>query len=287
MNLLEGTRLNASKLFYAAVIMVLGHCWAASALAREVTAAPLTIGESVQFSSSVLNESRQLNIYLPQSYSHNPTQTYPVIYLLDGSMDEDFLHIAGLSQFASYPWIGMLPESIVVGIANVDRKRDFTAAPNNPEDQRDFPTAGGSAKFIQMLAEEIQPLIKQRYRSNGKHTLIGQSLGGLIATEILFTRPELFDNYIVISPSLWWNQGALLNAPLPAFKQPVAVFVGVGKEGAEMENLAKQLFEKLENQASPQLQVSFQYFPKLDHGDALHLAVYAAFKQLFSAPAVH
>ncbi|WP_417762389.1 alpha/beta hydrolase [Shewanella sp.] len=279
--------MNASKLFYAAVVMVLGHCLAPLAMAQDVTFAPLNIGESVRFRSTVLKESRQLNVYLPQSYSYNSTQNYPVIYVLDGSMDEDFLHIAGLSQFASYPWIDMLPESIVVGIANVDRKRDFTATPNNSEDKRDFPTAGGSARFIQMLAEEIQPLIKQRYRSSGKRTLIGQSLGGLLATEILFKQPALFDNYIVISPSLWWNRHALLNSTLPMFSQPTAVFVGVGKEGDEMESLAKQLFEKLQAQSSKQplqLKVSFQYFPKLDHGDALHMAVYAAFEQLFSSP---
>ena len=81
------------------------------------------IGETLAFESEVLQESRTINVYLPLSYSDDSNSDYPVIYLLDGSADEDFIHIAGLVQFGSFSWIEMLPESIVVGIANVDRCR--------------------------------------------------------------------------------------------------------------------------------------------------------------------
>ncbi|HLO38248.1 MAG TPA: alpha/beta hydrolase-fold protein, partial [Lacibacter sp.] len=68
-----------------------------------------------QLHSVELNENRTLNIYLPEGYHKD--SSYQVIYLLDGSADEDFIHVAGLVQFYNFPWVNVLPKSIVVGIA--------------------------------------------------------------------------------------------------------------------------------------------------------------------------
>ncbi|WP_350340228.1 alpha/beta hydrolase-fold protein [Paraflavitalea speifideaquila] len=65
-------------------------------------------------------------MYLPEGYNKQDTVRYPVIYLLDGAADEDFIHIAGLIQFNNFSWINRVPPSILVGIVNTDRKRDFT-----------------------------------------------------------------------------------------------------------------------------------------------------------------
>ena len=102
--------------------------------------AEFSIGKTISIESTVLDETRVLNIYLPPSYSSDDSKTYPVIYLLDGSKDEDFIHVVGIVQFGSFSWINMIPESIVVGIGNVDRKRDFTYPSQNALDQKDFPT---------------------------------------------------------------------------------------------------------------------------------------------------
>ena len=171
---------------------------------------PLIIGETIAFSSKILEESRKLNIYLPHGYTKESTKKYPIIYLLDGSIDEDFIHISGLVQFGSFSWINIIPESIVVGISNIDRKRDFTFPTTNKKDKKDFPTAGGSEKFINFIEKELQPFIEKNYKTDATKTLIGQSLGGLVATEILFKKPALFDNYIITSPSLWWDDESLL-----------------------------------------------------------------------------
>jgi len=169
-----------------------------------------SIGETITFKSGILNENRKLNIYLPLGYKKDSLKTYPVIYLLDGSVDEDFIHISGLVQFGSFSWIHMVPESIVVGIANIDRKKDFTFPTTNKKDKIDFPTTGDSEKFIDFLEKEVQPFIEKSYKTSSIKTLIGQSLGGLLATEILFKKPNLFDNYIIASPSLWWDDESLL-----------------------------------------------------------------------------
>ncbi len=264
-------------------LLVFGFLIVTSAVAQEEeSVVPLTIGQTISFKSQLLAESRTLNVYLPSNYAKEQKKEYPVIYVLDGSLDEDFIHIAGLTQFGSFPWIKMLPESIVVGIANVDRKRDFTSPSTNEDDQTEFPTAGGSAKFIQSLEEEVLPMIERRYRTSGVDTVIGQSLGGLLATEILLKRPRVFDNYIIVSPSLWWNEQQLLKSDMPTFDQSKSVFIGVGKEGKEMRSFAKQLSEKLKVAEDEQLRHFYQYFPEQDHGDTLHLAVYRAFELLFA-----
>src|SRR5947209_7955868 len=86
-------------------------------------AKPLVIGEVHEVHSVILSEKRTVNIYLPDGYNAKDTNHYPVVYLLDGGVDEDFIHIAGLYQFNSFPWIGRIKPSIIVGIVNTDRRR--------------------------------------------------------------------------------------------------------------------------------------------------------------------
>ncbi len=245
---------------------------------------PFTVGEVLTFASKELGENRQLNIYLPAAYEQDDTTHYPVIYLLDGSAEEDFLHIVGLVQFANYPWVNLLPPSIVVGIENVDRKRDFTFPTNNEKDKADFPTTGGSAKFIAFLEKEVQVVIQERYRTHSTRTLIGQSLGGLLATEVLFKKPALFSHYIIVSPSLWWDDQSLL-AQSPQclsddYKSSTTILLAVGQEGEIMENDAIALAAKLQKKKSSSVKTFFQYMDDQDHANILHLAIYKAFESL-------
>lgn len=242
--------------------------------------APFTIGETRTFHSAILNENRTINVYLPLSYDEKKDVSYPVIYLLDGSKDEDFIHIAGIVQFGNFPWINMLPESIVVGISNIDRKRDFTYPTTNAKDKEDFPTTGGSAAFISFLKDELQPYVTNTYRVTDERTLIGQSLGGLLATEILWTKPTLFSNYIIVSPSLWWDDNSLLPRKRVATKTPTKVYVAVGKEGPYMESAAFRLIGALKEDR--EISSSFTYFNGQDHGNILHKAVYEAFVNFYA-----
>lgn len=239
---------------------------------------PLIIGSRLEIKSEVLGENRILNIYLPPSYTPDSSNTYPVIYLLDGSMDEDFIHITGLVQFCSFSWINILPETIVVGIANIDRKRDFTSPSSSKIDQKEFPQAGYSEKFIQFIEKELQPFIERKYGTGSDRMLIGQSLGGLLATEILFKNPDLFNRYVIVSPSLWWDNETLLSVHLDEANFKPSIYIAGGKEGKVMERLAKELYGTFKNYTYRQDRIYFDYQESKSHGDILHQSVYNAFE---------
>ncbi len=239
------------------------------------------IGETIQVDSKVLDENRVINIFLPEYYHVDSLKNYPVIYLLDGSKDEDFIHISGLVQFGSFSWINLIPETIIVGISNADRKRDFTYPSTDERDVKEFPTTGGSAKFIEFIKSELQPLIISAYRVTQEKTLIGQSLGGLLATEILFKHADMFDNYIIASPSLWWDKEGLLNYELDQSLKGKKIYLAVGDEGKLMKRGAKSLFKKLKKFSNDTEKLEFRFFKEQNHGDVLHLAVYDAFEKLF------
>jgi len=255
---------------------------------------PFVLGAIDKIQSMELGESRTLNIYLPEGYDKNDTVHYPVVYLLDGSADEDFIHIAGLYQFNSFSWINRVPKSIIVGIATVDRRRDFTFPTLIKEDKEKYPSTGHSDKFIAFIEKELQPFIERKYHTNSSKTLIGESLGGLLATEILLKKPALFNKYIIVSPGIWWNNGSILNLDSEVlqkeFRQQTNVYIGVGKEGLTptqiprvMEVDANLLAEKIRNTKSNSVHVYFDYLPDENHATIMHQAVYNALKK-FSDP---
>lgn len=239
----------------------------------EVFKEDLVLGESLYFKSQILNEDRKLNIYLPAEYNKDSLTRYPVIYLLDGSLDEDFIHVAGLMQFACFPWIQMMPNSILVGIENVDRKRDFTYPTSNKQDAEAIPTSGHSEEFVEFLKKEVMPKIEHLYPCTDERMIIGQSLGGLLAAEILYTEPALFNHYMIVSPSLWWDDESLLKRELSIPKE-TAVYIAVGEEGEVMVRVAKELRAKVEEAIGEESTIDFKYFPECNHADVLHKAVY-------------
>lgn len=281
--------------FILVCVLASGAVIAQSQQQDSVKKKPFVLGLIDEIQSKELAEKRILNIYLPKGYHQNDTIKYPVVYLLDGSADEDFIHIAGLYQFNNFEWINRVPKSIIVGIATVDRRRDFTFPTTVATDKKRYPTTGHSQQFINFLEKELQPYIEATYKTSSSKTIISQSLGGLLATEILLKRPTLFNQYIIVSPSIWWDNGSILNLPSSAsneeFKQATKVYIGVGKEGLVpgdyprvMEVDANLLADKIKSTKSKNLTVYFDYLPQEDHATIMHQAVFNALRYLNPAP---
>lgn len=263
--------------------------WQAIAAPADSTTA-ITLGYSVSMPTSVYGGTRQLNIYLPPGYDTQKNTTYPVIYLLDGGLDEDFVHVAGLIQFATQPWVKFMKPCILVGVTNVDRLHDMTGPTTVEQHRKAYPTTGGADDFIRFLKTDLEPYIRAHYRVSHSSTLIGESLGGLLATNVLLHHPRMFSNYIIISPSLWWNSGAMLNEPITkALNKPYKanVFIAVGKEGltpdpnpSVMEVDANKLADKLSKIPNPDLHIYFDYLPSDTHATIAYQALYNAIRKI-------
>jgi predicted alpha/beta superfamily hydrolase len=254
----------------------------AVAQVKTVSESVFNIGEIKTIQSKILSERRTLNVYLPPNY--NKDKAYPVLYLLDGSANEDFLHIVGLVQF--YTMQFQMPDFIVVGIANVDRKRDFTFPTEATDLKKEFPTAGGSSKFISFIESELQPYIQSKYSTTETKFIIGQSLGGLLATEILLKKPQLFTHYLIVSPSLWWdNESLLKNAPalLEQNKSRTAeVYVAVGmKEHVTIIKDAKDMSIAFRNAKNPKVRFDFMEMANENHASILHQSINDIFKKMY------
>lgn len=269
------------RIIFLAILFTFYNSFSVNAQKNNSEAKPLSIGEARIIKSDILGEDRLLNIYLPQQYSKE--KSYPVIYLLDGSMHEDFIHISGLVQFFNLMFA--MPDFIVVGIANVDRKRDFTFPTTEKELKEKYPTTGGSGIFIDFIQNELQPYINAVYTTTNTKYLIGQSLGGLLATEILLKKPELFSHYFIISPSLWWDNGSLLKQAdgLLKYQKDTKkyVYISVGSEGKIMEADAEAIAKKLKEAKRKNVKVDFHPLPKENHATILHQSIYEALKIQF------
>lgn len=169
---------------------------------------PLSIGETFLIHSKLLGEDRRINVYLPPAYATPPDTRLPVLYMPDGGIAEDFLHVAGLVQVLTGN--GTMRPFLLVGIENTERRRDLTGPTANANDRKIAPRVGGSAKFREFLRDELFPEIERRYRTTKERAIVGESLAGLFIVETLLLEPELFDTYLAFDPSLWWNDQKLV-----------------------------------------------------------------------------
>jgi predicted alpha/beta superfamily hydrolase len=240
----------------------------------------LTYGAVAHLHSAVLGEDRRFNIYVPPYF---PDSTrFDVVYLLDGSAHEDYLHVIGIVDYLQT--YGVIPPTMVVGLSNVDRRRDFTRASDSAEDRKSAPTAGGADAFVRFLGEEAIPYVGAHYHVTGTRTLIGQSLGGLVATQVLLEKADLFTRYLIVSPSLWWDSQKLAHAApalLKAHPAPGhAVFLALSNEGDQMRTADTTLDAQLGAAGWPGLRHVFRYYPDETHATDLHISVYDGLKFL-------
>lgn len=169
---------------------------------------PVLPRETLTIDSKVLGETRRINVYTPPGYDDEADARYPVLYMPDGGVAEDFPHVT--SDIDTAIRAGEMRPVIVVGIENTERRRDMTGPTDVEADRKIAPRVGGSTNFRAFIRDELMPAIGQHFRGNGQTAIVGESLAGLFIGETFFQEPLLFDAYIALSPSLWWNAQALV-----------------------------------------------------------------------------
>jgi len=203
----------------------------------------VVIGKTLIVDSKILNEQRNIFVNVPAGYELSK-ERYPVIYILDGGVN--FAFSSAVVNFLSRN--RRIPRSIVIGIPNTDRTRDFT-----PINVKEWATSGGADKFLEFMEKELISFIDDNYRTQPYKTLFGHSLCGMFSIYTLFERPELFDSYIAVSPFLQFGNQYVLDrvesilSEHEEFKK--SLFITLGNEPTytvSIERLEKFLSEKTE-----------------------------------------
>jgi predicted alpha/beta superfamily hydrolase len=247
--------------------------------ANPVEAAPLVIGQTFTIASKVLGETRRINVYLPAGYAESKDLRLPVLYMPDGGMAEDFLHVAGLVQVS----VGneTMRPFLVVGIENTERRRDLTGPTTNDKDKKIAPRVGGSAAFRQFIRQELMPEVKRRYRTTAETALVGESLAGLFVVETLLLEPDMFDTYLAFDPSLWWNNEQLVKDAsrlLSTQKGSTKTLYLATSNEPEIVAGTQRLAEILRGKAGQRLTWHYEAMPQETHGTIYHPAALKAFR---------
>lgn len=267
----------------------------------------VVIGTIDSIQSTVLNEKRKVWVYTPTKRQEGPRQQqrYPVVYLLDG--DAHFYSVVGMiQQLSQVNGNTLCPEMIVVGITNTDRTRDLTPTHVDADppfmDSSFSKTSGGGERFAAFLEKELIPHIDATYPTQPFKLLIGHSFGGLTVMNIIANHTKLFNAYICIDPSMWWDKMKFLDNTKKAMTEnkfsgkslylgiantmePGMTFASVQNDKSPASQHIRSIIE-LDNYLKAQKTNGLHYASKFyvddDHGSAPLITTYDALRFIFS-----
>src|SRR6476619_2225985 len=159
--------------------------------AQEAPPDPVPSHDTLMLASRAVGETRRINVHTPRAYDSADTLRFPVLYMPDGGLDEDFPHV--VSTIDSLIALGAIRPVIVVGVPNTQRRRDLTGPTRIATDSAIAPRVGGSAAFRDFWRDELVPAVDARYRTTSERAIVGESLAGLFIVETLLREPSLFD----------------------------------------------------------------------------------------------
>lgn len=271
----------------AAVVLISCQALAQSDVVDVSPPSALTVGETFTIRSKTLGETRRINVYIPPLYAESTNARRPVLYMPDGGIGEDFLHVAGLLQVSVGN--GTMRPFILVGIENTQRRRDLTGPTQSAEDKKIAPQVGGSAAFRLFVRSELMPVINARYRTTKETAIMGESLAGLFVVETFFLEPDLFDTWIAFDPSLWWNNGELVNRAAERLRasgnRQRTLYLASSRD--DRGDLTKHLAELLGKSAPANLTWHYEPMPTETHATIYHAAALQAVRRLFKPEPRH
>ncbi|MFL5330314.1 MAG: alpha/beta hydrolase [Gemmataceae bacterium] len=249
-----------------------------AAACQPPAATPLVIGETFTINSKGLGETRRVNVYRPPAYDASSDTRLPVLYMPDGGMAEDFLHVAGLVQICTGN--GTMRPFILVGVENTQRRRDLTGPTEVAEDAKIAPAVGGSGAFRAFLRDELMPQVKDRYRTTKEAAIVGESLAGLFVVETFLREPDMFDTYLAFDPSLWWDNRKLLKDAAERLRARPTVKKGLylASSGEDRDGVTQALAHVLRTDAPPGLRWHHEKMPEEKHSTLFHPAALKAFR---------
>jgi len=260
--------------------------WPSLGHTSDVKDTRLTIGEKNTIYSNILGEERHYWVSLPKSYYDKKfaPKTYPVVYLLDG---EAYFHsVSGMINQMSSGTNGnyQIPEVILVAVVNTNRLTNMTPTKSlytmNGGQHEGFKISGGANQFLSFFEKELFKEIESSYRVSSHRTMIGHSFGGLVVLHSLLERPKLFQSYIALDPSVWWDRYLLVDQITNLKKDDgslngeVYIAAANNSHSPKLTDKQKQFEKGLQRFHSSTFRTEYQYFEKEDHGSVPLIGIY-------------
>jgi len=263
------------------ILLVFNIGYSQQALANKTKGKPFHIPRSLvtELIDPISKRSYPLFIKLPKSYAKNMNKKYPVIYLTDANYA--FQLVSGATR---YPMnANKMEEAIIVGISyaigskhDSSRVRDYTPTLSKAWKQH----TGGAQQHMEFIENIVFEYISKNYRTDiHNRTFIGNSLGGLFGTYMLLTKPKLFKNYILGSPSYWFDNQAIFRLEAASSQKNANinanVFISIGERETknleslyEMVNDAERFYKKMLNWQQPNLRAKMLIISQANHQTA-------------------
>lgn len=246
-----------------------------------VFSAEFNTGKRVNISSTHLNEEREIQILLPESYRSNTKATYPVIYLLDG--DFTFQGVSGMLDFMANKG-QLIPDVILVGIADkgTDKYRQYmTPAGLTAPFEKEH--SGKAKQFLNFLEKEIKPYINSNYRAANNSIIVGHSMGGLFVLNALFESPNAFEHFVSMSPSVWLNDHAIMTKAKQFIgtskHDQVSLYLSLGDENRQGVYGVLQLLDDIQPN---NIQWQFSHYPNENHNSVGLVSLRSDLKTIFN-----
>ncbi len=287
-----------------AITMILALQLAITAFAQ--TDNKITVGTIDSLQSKTLNETRKIWVHLPAGAGKS-AQKYPVVYLLDGN--RFFVSTVGMIQQLSAT--DVLPEMIVVGVLNTIRERDLTPTKHTDDafveySSLSFRATGGADDFLTFMEKELVPYIDSKYPTQPYKLLIGHSFGGLTAMHALLNRTKMFNAYICIDPSMWWDNLRYLETSKKILAEKdlkgTALYMGIANTMDQDDDLKKVLkdtavltrgiraafeLDKFISKQKKGPRYASKYYPNDTHNSSTLITVYDGLRFIFDGFQLH
>lgn len=214
--------------------------------------------EEIRLESKILSETRPILISKPTGYDRS-SDSYFVVYVLDGNLNTAFTTgIAELLYQSGYPKL------LIVGIPSTHRDRDLTPSPDSHAI-----SGGGADNFLSFLETELIPYVDENYRTHDFKVLIGHSLGGLFATHVLSQKPDAFDGYVAITPTIVHNNYKHAEALKERLRTDrnldKSFFFSVAHEPNEEGDAVFLMWDWFQDMAPQSLKWDFKYYRNENH----------------------
>ena len=246
----------------------------------------IIIGKNFNVHSDILKENRGISIGLPAHYEETK-EKYDVLFVLDGYFNAAY----GVADFLSME-AEKAPPLIVVTIHNTDRMRDMS--PTNSliswdgKAYDEFKSSGGADNFLNFIGLELLPIINWGYRTTGSNILAGHSLSGLTVLYALQNYAHLFDGYISVDPSYWWDNELILKeeniAKLNNLKTPKKLYFNLSQHHPDnlMEEKGSGIFLRiLKRKAFKNLNYNYSHLKKESHDSMVLKSIYEALEFIY------